>query len=212
MNSCEYEKNKKLIENTIKYDCDTLESYLTHIGMSETNLSKSLRSELNNFASYIKYREENFTYAEQQEFYFIENKVISNEQNNHNNMKFVKSSLQNLNLKLKIENEKLNTKQIDEYSSNTNSQEINLNFLKNKLEIITCTSQDSESQLDSLPNFIDAKNKSNELSSLNLYLQKRKQDLQFKINKYCNLPTDLKKIREMINIKKTELEKLKIKN
>jgi hypothetical protein len=46
----------------------------------------------------------------------------------------------------------------------------------------------------------------------NLNLKKRKKELENKINKYCNLPTDLKKIKEMIHLKKIELEKLKHNN
>jgi hypothetical protein len=215
MNSSEFEKNKNLIENTIKQECYTIEYYLSQIGICEENLSKSLRSELNEFVCYIKFNKELFLHEEQENFYYIENI----EKNNYfpqdccdANLNLLKSCLQNLNLKLKIENEKLNTPQPVDYS-NKNSQDLTLNFIQNKLEnIIINKNTKNQFEYPKLSNFILEKNKTEEMKLQNLNLKKRKKELENKINKYCNLPTDLKKIKEMINLKIIELEKLKHNN
>jgi hypothetical protein len=246
----DYIQSKELILNTLINDTDKNKKYLEFFGLGEENFSKSLRSQLDKFVKEIKNNQDLFTFLEKENLIFVNSKFSDDENIDSSICKLelkklesIRHLIKNLNLKLKIEKEKLNTANINRRnklitgetnknspSNNETFNKLNLDFVVNKLQALVDKNSknknynknnfdelsqgnnldsviiDSESSLNKIS---DLKNKILTLNEKNKILKNQKIDYENKIKKFCNLPSDINKIKEMINLKKEEYLNLK---
>lgn len=156
---------------------------------------------------------------------------------NNKNLDILLLNLKNLNHKLKIEKEKKSKENLNLANRQTeknspiddNTFKINFEFVFSKIQKII--NQNQNNRLDYKENNYSTTNKNPnhhnhinssdidhvlslkknilELNEKNKNLKQEKLEYEKKLNKFCNLPSDINKIKEMIRLKKEEYLSLK---
>jgi hypothetical protein len=213
-------KIKDQICNTLISDNQINKNYLEFFGLGDENFSKSLRSQLEKFIKEIKYNKEIFTTLEKEKLMFIENKAnqscseIDDDLSiyicNKKNLETLRLNLKNLNLKLKIEKEKIGTENLNKRNKllasekntlkNDDGFKINFDFVLNKIQ--TIVNQNKNNRNDYRQNL-----KSASLNE-NICEQKPNNSSSFeKILSFKNKIIELNEENKILKQEKSEYEK-----
>jgi hypothetical protein len=206
----DYFKCKDLIFKTLQSNIKKNQDFLKYFEISDDIFSKSLKVEIDKFTKEIKNHKNLFNSTEVEKLIFLENSITNTEDKKFNKLlSVIKNSLSNFNLTLKIEKEKINTENINERNKSnleySNSEQFNYDFITNKVQnTFTVYNLNKTSKNEDLNKINEMKNKIINLHLKNEKLKQEKSEIENKLMKFCNLPSDIKKIKEMINAKKAE--------
>ena len=225
MNNGEYDlsldsyKTKEIIFNTLENDLNKNQKFLNFLSLNHENFSKSLQSELNEFISICKFNQKIFTTLEKEGMIFLpEQKKIENSYV-FNELQIFLNEIEEMKLKLNVIKEKINEnaeiKRMKEDPININKENMNIEIVcKNIEKILDDRNISEENRLEikneELSRLRKFKNEICELYELNIKLKEQKEKLGNKMKTYCNLPSDIKKIKEMIKQKREEYDQLNI--
>jgi len=212
--STSIENINEIILNTLNYKTNEYKNMLDYFNIQENNFSKSLRIELDEFSKEIKSNKNIFTSVERENLMFLcanNNSDSAKDKMLTDKLKILKLNLENLNLKLKIScrNNKLTDNEI-KIEKNSNFEYL----LSKILKIIDCADQnqiysiDLNSENNSEIKLVDElENEIIQLNEENKILNMEKLKLEKCLESYCNLPSDINRIKEMIKNKRDELSK-----
>lgn len=209
----------QVILSTIKSKISHLEQFFNYFNLSESNFSKSLINELNEFCPKIKTSEKHFTTIEKTHLIFIkeiEDKRVKSIGSNDQIVLLLKI-LKKLNLELQSQEERLNT-DIQAQRVNYDKQHFDPLFSdlfqKCKEELsrleskILKTNINEKERNDRIDQCEKIKSDITILFNENCELNKMKDNLQLELKKYSSLPSDVNQIKTLIEIKKEELKAL----
>jgi hypothetical protein len=210
-------KHKDLINASLKCDIVKYKRFLCYFNIEESNFSKAVNFDLENFSKKLKFLEQYLTNFEKEGIIFVmkENKNILNIEIMHKlkNLELLANKLKTLNLKILKEQEKLSqNKEALKYNKVDNLFLKEDYIMKNIRKLVGSNEnyknfdfENSQKEINRVSNLkIEISNEMKELEEI----KKEKESYLKKVNQYCNLPADVEKIKEMIHIKKEELNEI----
>jgi hypothetical protein len=210
-------KHKDLINASLKCDIVKYKRFLCYFNIEESNFSKAVNFDLENFSKKLKFLEQYLTNFEKEGIIFVmkENKNILNIEIMHKLkiLELLANKLKTLNLKILKEQEKLSqNKEALKYNKVDNLFLKEDYIMKNIRKLVGSNEnyknfdfENSQKEINRVSNLkIEISNEMKELEEI----KKEKESYLKKVNQYCNLPADVEKIKEMIHIKKEELNEI----
>jgi hypothetical protein len=212
-------KTKEIIFNTLKNVLNKNQKFLNFLNLNQENFSKSLQLELHEFISMCKFNQKIFTTSEKEGIIFLpEQKKVQNSFE-FNQLQIILNEIEEMKLKLKVIKEKINEcaeiKKVKEDPITLNKENMNNEIVCKKIEEILDERNISEENRleiknEELSRLRKFKNEICELYELNEKLKEQKEKLENKMKTFFNLPSDIKRIKEMIKQKREEYDELNI--